>query len=297
VLWQRYSGEHLCAEHVQRSVERRVARELAKDKLSRGSLVMCAVSGGKDSITALRMAHRLLAPAGVDVAAVTVDEGIASYRPDGVRVAARACAELGVPHEVVSYKADFGTTMDDASLRMAGGAPCSPCGVFRRTLLNRAARDRGAARLVTGHNLDDVAQSVLMNVLKGDVARLARMGAQAEDAKPGLVPRLLPLRMVPEREVALYAHLQGWEVHNQECPYSSLAKRGHVRDMLLEQEAREPGTRHALVAGLDKLAPVLRTSGAFAAQLGACPQCGEPTSGARCRACAMEEAAGGRASI
>lgn len=286
MLWQRYSGDHLCREHALRSVERRVTRALALDKLARGDLVLCAVSGGKDSITALRLAHRYLGPAGVRLEAVTVDEGIAAYRPAGIEVARRACAELGVPHEVVSYHERFGVRIDDAAPKLEGGAPCSPCGVFRRTLLNQAARGRGAARLLTGHNLDDLAQSVLMNVLRGDVARLARLGKH-EAGLEGLVPRLMPLRMVPEREVALYANLQGWEVHAEECPWGKLAQRGHVRDTLLQLEDKEPGTRHALVAGLDKLAPVLRASGAFHAELKACPECGEPTSGARCQACAM----------
>lgn len=292
MLLQRYSGEHLCGAHLARSVERRVTRELARDKLPRGSTVVVAVSGGKDSVTALRLAHRWLAPAGVRVEAVTVDEGIAGYRPAGIDVARRACEELGVPHAVVAYRDAFGATMDEASARdHGGGAPCSPCGVFRRTLLNKAARDRDAARLVTGHNLDDLAQSVLMNVLRGDVARLARLGHHGDD-KPGLVPRLLPLRAVPEREVALYARLQGWETHDQECPYAALAHRGAIRDVLLDLEERTPGTRQGLLATLDKVAPALRDQGGLGPTLRACARCGEPSSGARCQACAMAERVG-----
>lgn len=264
-----------------------MARELSRHEPPRGGVVVCAVSGGKDSITALHLAHRYLAPAGVRVEAISIDEGIAGYRAEGLAVAERACRDLGVPHAVVSFAERFGPTMDQASEGLEGGAPCSPCGVFRRTLLNQAARERGAMALVTGHNLDDLAQSVLMNVLRGDVGKLARL-ARHDDGKPGLVPRLMPLRMVPEREVALYAHLQGWEVHLGECPYAQLARRRDVRDVLLTLEEREPGTRHALVGLLDKLAPALR-AGLGEARLRACPDCGEPTSGERCRACAMAE--------
>jgi uncharacterized protein (TIGR00269 family) len=289
VHWQRYSGEHLCAAHVVRSVERRVTKEFAKAPLARGSTVVCAVSGGKDSIAALRLAHRYLSPAGIAIQAVTIDEGIAGYRPEGIAVAERACAALGVEHRVLRYAQEFGAAMDEVAPRTEGGAPCSPCGVFRRTLLNRAAREAGADALVTGHNLDDLAQSVLMNVLRGDVQRLARLGSHGapEGAREGLVPRLFPLRAVPEREVALYAHLQGWEVHNQECPYAKLAHRGAVRDVLLKLEDETPGTRQGLLATLDKVGPALQGSAAMTASLGACQACGEPTSGQRCQACAM----------
>jgi uncharacterized protein (TIGR00269 family) len=230
----------------------------------------------------------------LSLAAVTIDEGIAGYRPPSVDVARRHAEEIGVEHLVLSYKETAGVTMDRIVVHpKREHAPCAYCGVLRRRNLNEAARRVGATHLATGHNLDDYAQSILMNHLRGDVERLARMGPHLPGrVQPGLVPRVLPLRTIPEKEVALYAILRGWAYHDGECPYASDATRGYYRDLLLDLEEREPGTRHALLAGYEKLQPLLRSE----AKLGACATCGEPTSGARCRACELVESVGGRLS-
>jgi uncharacterized protein (TIGR00269 family) len=294
VHFARYSGEHLCDAHFRESVERRVRRELRQQgPFKGGETIAVALSGGKDSVVMLRLLHETLGSnPRVKLVAVTVDEGIEGYRPPSLDVARRHCEELGVEHVVLSYQEMAGVTMDAvvaSPLRVH--APCAYCGVLRRRNLNEAASRVGATHLAMGHNLDDYAQTVLMNHLKGDVERLARMGPHvAGRVQPGLVPRILPLRMIPEKEVALYAILRGFAFHDGECPYSLDATRGRYRDLLLDLEEKEPGTRHALVAGHDKLAPLLKSS----TPLRACAACGEPTSGERCRACALVEEVGGR---
>ena len=290
----RYSGEHQCQDHFLRSVEKRVHRDLRQQgPFKDGQRITVALSGGKDSVVALRLLHETFRDnPRVALSALTVDEGIAGYRPPSIDVARRHCEELGVEHLVLSYEETAGVTMDKVVVHPARAmAPCAYCGVLRRRNLNEGARRLGATHLATGHNLDDVAQSILMNHLRGDVERLARMGPhRPERVQPGLVPRILPLRSIPEKEVALYAILRGWEFHDGECPYAAEATRGRYRDLLLDLEEKEPGTRHALLAGYDRLAPLLHSE----AKLSACVSCGEPTSGERCRACALVTSVGGR---
>lgn len=288
VTFLRYSGAHLCAAHFQEYVERRVKQEIRRELALEGkpTKIVVGISGGKDSSTALFLLHEFLARRrDVTLEAVTVDEGIAGYRPPSLETARRFCAQLGVPHHVISYAETVGFEMDRVVRTDPGAIPCSYCGVFRRHALNLKAVELHADYLATGLNLDDTAESILMNVARGDVERLARLGPH-EQVQPGLVPRLQPLRNLPEVEVYLYAYLKKIPFQDANCPYAERAQRGLFKELLQRLEAESPGTRHAIVRGYDDLRPVLHAAWPPAA-LRSCARCGEPTVHEVCKACEM----------
>jgi uncharacterized protein (TIGR00269 family) len=267
------------------SVRERVRREMHR-QLPRypGGTVAVALSGGKDSVAALELAVRYFGRRpGVRLLAVTVDEGIAGYRDGSIAAAERAAGALGVEHRIVRAALELGVTTDQAAGRLPGIAPCSFCGVWRRRLLNRAAREAGANVIVLGFNLDDLAQTVLMNLARAELPRLLRM-APHRRRQPGLVPRLAPLAAIPEREVFLYARLLGLEFDHHECPHAAAAVRNVYREVLWRLEEAVPGTRQSLLRTREKLLPLLE------AEVGpqgpaTCAECGEPAAGGLCRAC------------
>ena len=289
VIWIRYSGDHHCRTHFLEFVERRVKRELrAQVDLRGGETIAIGMSGGKDSSVAAVLLREILANRrDVEVVGITVDEGIASYRPEGIASAQRLCAALGIEHRVIAYESTAGVRMDDVVRLDPDAIPCGYCGPFRRQALNLVAKDLGADHVATGLNLDDTAQSILMNVARGDVEKLARLGPHAE-VQDGLVPRIQPLRMIPEIEVYLYAMLRGIAFHEATCPYAERAQRGRFRDIVNGLEADSPGTRHAIVRGYDQLRPLLAAAYPPAA-LRACARCGEPTVGGTCKACELRD--------
>jgi len=289
VAWIRYSGARLCRDHFLGFVEKRVKEELRRQvDLHPGVRIAVGLSGGKDSSTATVLLHEIVAPRrDVEVVAITVDEGIASYRPGGIEHAKRLCAHMGIEHRVIPFRETVGLDMDEVVRLDPQAIPCSYCGPFRRQALNRAAKEIGADHLAIGLNLDDVAQSVLMNVARADVDRLARLGPH-DAVQPGLVPRLYPLRVIPEKEVYLYAMLRGIRFHEATCPYAERAQRGRFGAVLAQLEEASPGTRHAIVSTYDQLRPLLQEK-FLAGSPRHCARCGEPAADTLCKACELSQ--------
>jgi uncharacterized protein (TIGR00269 family) len=302
VLEQRYSGQSLCRDHFLRSFAERAKHEVAKQGRLPEGTVAVALSGGKDSVSLLHFLKEMtLGNPKVRLVAVTVDEGIAGYRDSALAICRDVTARWHIPWHVVRTKDLAGYAVDDyaagtagpkgEALPVAARPACGACGTFRRAGLNRLAKEVGAAAVATGHNLDDQAQTVLMNTLKGDLERAARLAPHTpEDVAhhPGLVRRILPFRSIPEKEVLLYAVLNGLPLHHEaECPYAARSHRFLLRDVLVKLEEQNPGTRHALVKGAERLKPILQKALPPIA-VASCPECGEPTSGERCMACALK---------
>ncbi|MCQ2079519.1 MAG: TIGR00269 family protein [archaeon] len=269
-------------------LERRVKKEIRKQVvLEKGDTVGVAVSGGKDSMVTLSIMHSLFNEKnGIRVVCISIDEGIDGYRPPSLEIVRRFCEEKGIEYHERSFSELGGLTMDKIAPLSRDSSPCTYCGVFRRKLMNDEARKVNAKYLATGHNLDDVAQSVMMNIVRGDIDRLARLGPHT-NIRPGLIPRFYPLRMIPEKESLLYAMVADIPFWDGECPYWTEALRNEYRDVVDGLEDRTPGTKYSLVSSYDKLKPMLMSNAVHHEQ-NFC-SCGEPCNGRRCKACQYEE--------
>ena len=291
VVFIRYSGRHLCERHFNDFFMKRV-REAIRDQIKiRGrTKILLAVSGGKDSNVMMLAMHRVLhVNRNVEFLALTIDEGIHGYRESSVPIAEKLAGELGIPHRVVSFKDFYGLTLDEI-VKRGKKHPCSYCGVFRRQIMNTVAREWGADYLATGLNLDDMAQSIMMNFTRGDVERLARMSPHV-NVQPGFVPRVQPLIRIPETESLLFAMLNGIELHMSECPYAHDALRNEYRALIAPLEEKTPGTRHSILNSYEGIKSCLVETYP-PTTLNPCERCGEPTTGRLCRACVFREELG-----
>lgn len=267
-------------------MEKRVKKEVRQQLRLEGNVhIGVGASGGKDSQTALLLLHKILGcRQGVRITAITVDEGIEGYRHKTLPKVRELCDSLGIEHAVIPFQEVTGMTLDDMVRRTDEREACTYCGVFRRRCLNLKAKELKVDVLALGHNLDDMTQSILMNFMRGDVERLARLGPH-ERVQPGLVPRVQPLRLIPEKETLLYAMLSDIPFSDAECPYAVHALRNEYREIVNGMEMKHPGTRHSILSSYDRLRPLMR-DGFPQADLRDC-ECGEPTLNERCMACEM----------
>lgn len=285
-----------------------------------GERVGLGVSGGKDStvlayvLDLLNRRHHY----GLDIVLLCFDEGIAGYRDRSIATVHSNQATLGLPLRVVSFEELFGTGMDGVVAQIGRRNNCSFCGVFRRQALEEAARQMGATCIATGHNADDMAESVLLNFVRGDTARLRRcvyartpvaeealdrsvagslpdegpccsssgqkMDSEASQRPVLLIPRCKPFKYTHQRDIVFYAFYKNLPYFSTECTYAPNAARGDARALIKELEQIDPSSIRNLILSAEAFqgAPV-------AGAVRACITCGRAASSAtgQCSACRM----------
>ncbi|EEA21648.1 cytosolic thiouridylase subunit Ctu1 [Talaromyces marneffei ATCC 18224] len=210
----------------------------------RGERIAIGASGGKDS-TVLASVMKTLNERydyGLNLVLLSIDEGIKGYRDDSLETVKRNAEQYEMPLEIVGYDELYGWTMDQVVAQVGKKGNCTYCGVFRRQALDRGAARLGIKHIVTGHNADDVAETVMMNLLRGDLPRLSRgtsivTGQDSTDMK-----RSKPLKYAYEKEIVLYAHHKKLDYFSTECIYSPEAFRGSARTLIKDLEKIRPSS-------------------------------------------------------
>ncbi|KXH46802.1 PP-loop family protein [Colletotrichum simmondsii] len=245
---------------------------------SRGEQVAIGASGGKDS-TVLASVLKTLNDRydyGLNLVLLSIDEGIKGYRDDSLETVKRNAVQYDMPLTIVGYDELYGWTMDQVVEVIGKKGNCTYCGVFRRQALDRGAKILNIKHVVTGHNADDVAETILMNLLRGDLPRLGRSTSIVTGDDTSDVKRSKPLKYSYEKEIVLYAHHKKLDYFSTECIYSPEAFRGTARTLIKNLERVRPSAILDIVrSGEDMARLVAGGSGSSCACKGSAPRVAE----------------------
>ena len=257
------------------------------DLLEDGQKVLVAVSGGKDSTTALYVLKKL----GYDVEGIIIDQLLGEHSKKNLNNIVEFCSQKNIKLHIVHMRDEYGCSvcymkslLDERGKKYN---TCTICGVIRRDILNRKAKMLGATRLATGHNLDDEAQTFMMNFILGNIGGTARAGPVSGTKRdPAFVQRIKPLYFCSEKDTTKYSQIRGFPVVYEPCPCSKESFRTHVKKILDEIEGKNPNAKENIVSNFLKLTPYYANECADA-KLNKCRICFEPTSNEICRKCVI----------
>lgn len=253
---------------------------------SYGDRLLLAVSGGKDSLAL----WDVLLDLGYQVDGLYVGLGIGGYSSRSQAACEEFAQRRDAHLHVVDLAETYGYTTPSGA-QAAQRSTCGVCGLSKRYAFNKVAVDEGYDVVVTGHNLDDEAATLLGNVLRWQDQFLARQRPVLPASGGNQVRKVKPVYRLSERETAAYCVVRGIDYVVEECPLVD-GNTGHELKAMLDQlEAGAPGAKAQFLFGfLDRHADNWAADAdPDAPELAACTSCGMPTTGEVCAFCRQRE--------
>lgn len=227
---------------LERSISKKVGRAVADyGMIKDGDRILVAVSGGKDSLTLLKVLsdRKAFVPIRYDVLALHVDMG---YK----------CANKEVLKEFLhkrGYSFHF-KTLDIFKGNQGLKITCFWCSWNRRKALFEAAKEYGCSKIALGHHKDDIVQTILMNLLfEGEISAMAPY----QELFGGESAIIRPLAYVEEKDIEELARQYDFPVPHCACPNAKTSKRRAIKKFIAEIEEISPGVKSNIFRSLQRI--------------------------------------------
>ena len=213
-----------------------------------GDKVMVCLSGGKDSYTLLDILLNLQhnAPIHFELIAVNLDQKQPGFPAE---VLPRYLAGLGIEYHILEED----TYSIVQRLTPAGKTTCPVCSRLRRGILYTFARRIGANKLALGHHLDDVVETLFLNLFHGGRLKAMPPKLKSDDGHNVVIR---PLYYCREKDLARWAeHRQFPIIPCNLCGSQDNLQRQVIKQMLQGWDERTPGRVENIARALRNVVP------------------------------------------
>ncbi len=258
--------------------ERNAKKEIEKC-VSKEDKILVACSGGKDSTTLLYLLHKF----GYNVEAIIINLKMGEWFEKNVENIKKFCKQHNIKLHEVNMRELLGSmcyirSCIQSKVKLSN---CAICGVIKRYLLNKYAKMLGATKLATGHNRDDLVESIFMNLIMNNHKMCLNL-VQTNENNDVFIKKVKPLNYISEKDIKKYSKLMNFPVIYDPSPCSFNAFRRFVLDLIKKYKINEENVVKYFLTLLPKIKEKYKPK-----KLGKCKLCGEPSSGEICKTCQL----------
>lgn len=234
---------------VRKKLRRLVGRAIGDyQMIGQNDRVMVCLSGGKDSYTMLEVLLSLKRNAPIDfsIFAVNVDQKQPGFPPDVL------------PAYAASQRVEFHAIEEDTYSIVKEKTPegktyCPICSRLRRGILYSAAKRFGATKIALGHHLDDVVETLFLNMFHGGRMKAMPPRLRSDD---GLHHVIRPLFYVREKDIERYSKAEAHPIIPCDlCGSQANLQRQVIKSMLQEWEKIQPGRVENIARAIRTVVP------------------------------------------
>ena len=216
-----------------------------------GDHILIGLSGGKDSLLLTELLGRraqIYVPR-FKVTALHVRVRERDYHTD-LSYLQSFCDEAKVPLLVRDVSIPDTPPQKENGRTREIDNPCFLCSWFRRKELFNVAQEIGCNKIAFGHHRDDIAQTLLMNLIfQGAFATMPPMLQM--DKMP--LQLIRPLCLIDEEDIISYAAMRGYRKQTKLCPFEHVSSREKVKTLLDQIKALNPEALDSIYGALTNI--------------------------------------------
>ncbi len=216
--------------------------------IEENDVVMACISGGKDSFAMLDILLNLqkAAPVQFDVVAVNLDQKQPGF-PE--HVLPQYFESLNIPYYIVD-KDTYSVVKEKIP---EGKTTCGLCSRLRRGTLYSFAEKIGATKIALGHHLDDIVETLFLNMFHGSRMKAMPPKLRSDDGR-NIVIR--PLTYCREKDLIQYAEHKAFPIIPCNlCGSQENLQRQAIKAMLMEWDKKTPGRVESIFKSLQNVSP------------------------------------------